>query len=126
MKDPHLDESMATKQKSLNKESKSEKPEEHRGNGHIGKKPSKMFEFRINFNLKNIVLGLLVLFILFSVIGNLSNTNGLTPEQPLTTIINDIKDQKIQKIEIEDTKLTVTYKDGKKAISHKEPQESLV
>ena len=90
-----------------------------------GKHPKKMFEFRLQFNLKNIVTFLLVGFIILSVIGNLSNPNGILPEQPFTTIVNDIKDKKVSTIEVEDSKLTVTYADGKKVISHKEPQDSL-
>ena len=95
-----------------------------RTNGN-GKHPKKMFEFRLQFNLKNIVTFLLIGFIILSVIGNLSNPNGILPEQPFTTIINDIKDKKVSTIEVEDSKLTVTYADGKKVVSHKEPQDSL-
>jgi len=95
-----------------------------RSNGN-GKHPKKMFEFRLQFNLKNIVTFLLIGFIILSVIGNLSNPNGILPEQPFTTIINDIKDKKVSTIEVEDSKLTVTYADGKKVVSHKEPQDSL-
>lgn len=49
-----------------------------------GKHIKKMFEFRLNFNLKNIVLGLLVAFILLSVLGNLANPSVLLPEVPFT------------------------------------------
>jgi cell division protease FtsH len=95
-----------------------------RTNGN-GKHPKKMFEFKLQFNLKTIVTFLLVGFIVLSVIGNLANPNGVLPGQPFTTIINDIKDKKVSIIEVEDSKLTVTYADGKKVISHKEPQDSL-
>ena len=90
-----------------------------------GKHPKKMFEFKLQFNLKTIVTFLLVGFIVLSVIGNLANPNGTLPEQPFTTVISDIKDKKVSTIEVEDSKLTVTYADGKKVISHKEPQDSL-
>ena len=95
-----------------------------RTNGN-GKHPKKMFEFKLQFNLKTIVTFLLIGFIVLSVIGNLANPNGVLPEQPFTTIINDIKDKKVSTIEVEDSKLTVTYADGKKVVSHKEPQDSL-
>lgn len=92
----------------------------------IGKKKRmSMFTFRLNFNLKNIVSGLLVLFIIFSILGNMSGAGTDSKEQPFTTLVTDIKNEKIQRIEVEDTKLTATYKDGSKAISHKEPQDSL-
>lgn len=93
--------------------------------GGNGKHPKKMFEFRLNFNLKNIVTGLLIVFIILSVLGNLSNPNSALSEQPFTTIVSDIKDKKVSTIEVEDSKLTVTYIDGKKVVSHKEPQDSL-
>ncbi len=95
-----------------------------RTNGN-NKHPKKMFEFKLQFNLKNIVTFLLVGFIILSVIGNLSHPNGILPEKPFTTIVSDIKDKKVSTIEVEDSKLTVTYADGKKVISHKEPQDSL-
>ncbi|MBI5465551.1 ATP-dependent zinc metalloprotease FtsH, partial [Candidatus Gottesmanbacteria bacterium] len=47
-------------------------------------------------------------------------------EKPLSTVINDIRDGKVGKIEVEETKLTVLYKDGKSFTSHKESQESLI
>jgi len=85
----------------------------------------RIFELKMNLNLKNIVLGILILFLVFSAIGSLSGTNGVLPEKPLTTVINDIKEKQIEKIDVEEEKLTVTYKNGNKVISHKEPQESL-
>jgi len=90
-----------------------------------GKKPMRIFEMKLNLNLKNIVLGFLILFLVLSALGSLSNTNMTNPEEPLTTVINDIKDKKVQKIDVEGDKLTVTYKDGKKIISQKESQDSL-
>ncbi|MFH0750176.1 MAG: ATP-dependent zinc metalloprotease FtsH [Candidatus Gottesmanbacteria bacterium] len=89
------------------------------------KKPMKMFELRFNFSLKNIISALLIIFIIFSLLGNMGSKGANIPEQPFTTIVSDIKDNKIQTIEVEDAKLTVIYKDGKKTISHKEPQDSL-
>jgi cell division protease FtsH len=94
-------------------------------NGKDGKK-GKMFEFRLDFSLKNIVIGLLIFFFISSAISSLAGTNTLLPNQPLSVIIADSKAKKVSKIEVEDSKLTVTYKDGKKVVSHKEPQESLV
>jgi len=101
------------------------KPQKQTRTNGNGKHQKKMFEFKLQFNLKNIVTGLLIAFIVLSVIGNLSNPNGILPEQPFTTIVSDIRDKKVSTIEVEDSKLTVTYGDGKKVISHKEPQDSL-
>ena len=111
---------MATKQQ---KTTETHLPRRQAGGN--GKHPKKMFEFKMQFNLKNIVTGLLIAFIVLSVIGNLANPNGILPEQSFTTVVNDIKDKKVSTIEVEDSKLTITYADGKKVISHKEPQDSL-
>jgi cell division protease FtsH len=90
-----------------------------------GKKVNKMFEFKFEFNLKNIVIGLFVLFLIFSVIGSVSNQNGTTPEKPLSIVLTEIKDGKISKIEVEEGKVTATYKDGTKSIARKESQDSI-
>jgi cell division protease FtsH len=95
----------------------------HSGNG---KKQKKMFEFRLDFNLKNIVIGLFILFFLFSLFGSFGGGQALLPEKPLSGVISDVRDQKVQKIEVEEAKLTVFYKDGTKFSSRKEPQESMV
>ena len=89
------------------------------------KKPQKMMEFRFNLNLKNIVVGLLVVFVIFSMFGSMNENATKTTEQPFTSIIADIKEQKIKTIEVEDSKLTAIYMDGKKVTSFKEPQDSL-
>jgi len=56
---------MATKINKTTKEPRGTKQEDRRGNGHNGKKPIKMFEVRLNFNLKNIIIGLLIIFVVF-------------------------------------------------------------
>lgn len=91
-----------------------------------GKKTKKMFEFRLNFNLKNIVIALFIGFILFSFITSISERATSLPEKPLSTVVSDVKNGEVTRIEVEETKLTVLYKDGSKFVSHKEPQESLV
>ncbi len=89
------------------------------------KKPSKKVEFRLNLNLKNIVVGLIIIFVIFSMFGSLNEANSKTTEAAFTSIIADIKEQKVKTIEVEDSKLTAVYSDGKKVISYKEPQDSL-
>jgi len=90
-----------------------------------GKKKMRIFEMKLNFNLKNIVFGFLIVFLILSAIGSYNGSNGVLPEKPLTTVINDIKEKKVDNIEVEEGKLTVSYKDGGKFVSRKEPQESL-
>ncbi len=91
-------------------------------NGH---KKTKVWMFHVDFNIKNIFIGLFVLFLLLSLIGSV-NSDNLLPEKPLSTVITDIKAGTVKKINVEESKLTVEYANGDKAISRKEPQESLV
>jgi len=90
-----------------------------------GGKKSKIWMFQFHLNLKNIFIGLFVLFILLSFLGSLSGSNSNLPEKPLSTVISDIKAGGVGSIDVEDTKLTVSYKNGTKAVSHKETQDSL-
>ena len=95
------------------------------GNGN-GKHGKKVWEFGFQFNVKNIFLGLFIAFLVFSLLGSLGDKVSTLVEKPLSTVITDVKEGKIDKIEIEESRLTVSYKDGTKFISHKEPQESLL
>src|SRR3990167_8839059 len=95
------------------------------GKGNKNHRKGKIFEFRLDFNLKNIVIGLFILFIAFSLLGSLGQQAATSLEKPLSTVISDVKDGKVTKIEVEESRLTVHYKDGGKFISHKEPQESM-
>lgn len=90
-----------------------------------GKHTGKMFQFRFELNLKNIVIGAFIIFLIISLIGSFGGQNGLLPEKPLSTILADIKNGKVNKVEVEDTKLTVHYTNGDQAVSHKESQESI-
>jgi cell division protease FtsH len=93
--------------------------------GGAGKKANKMFEFKFELNLKNIVIGLFILFLIFSVIGSVTNQNGTASEKPLSTVLTEIKDGKVTKIEVEEGKVTATYKDGAKSVARKESQDSI-
>ncbi len=92
------------------------------GNG----KKGRMLALQFQFNLKNIFIFLFILFFALSVIGSFSGQASLYPEKPLSTIISDIKENKVTKVEVEESRLTVVYKNGEKVASRKEPQESLV
>jgi cell division protease FtsH len=91
-----------------------------------GKKGKKIFQLQMQLNFKNVMIGLFVLFLAFSILGSIGNQTGLLSEKPLSTVIADVKENKVEKIEVEDTRLTVTYKGGDRFVSHKEPQESMV
>lgn len=90
-----------------------------------GKKTPKIFEFKLNLNPKNIFIGLFVAFLVFSLLGSIGEQANFLPEEPLSTVVSDVKASKVKSIEVEDTKLTVTYKDGSSFVSHKESTESM-
>ncbi len=96
-----------------------------RKNGNT-KKTKKVFQFQLQLNFKNVVIGLFVLFFLFSFFGSVSNQASLAEAKPLSNVITDVKDGTVKTIEVEDTKLTVVRKDGTKYTSTKESQDSLV
>lgn len=81
--------------------------------------------FQVNLNLKNIFIGLFILFLVLSAIGSMTSETALLPDRPLSSIVADVKNGQVVRIDVEDTKLTVEYKDGMKAVSHKEAQDSL-
>ncbi len=91
------------------------------GNGKHGR----VWMFKLNFNLKNIFIGLFIAFLALSLLGSIGSEERLLKEVPLSSVVSDVKDGKVEKIEIEEGKLWIVYKGGEKAISHKEPQESL-
>ncbi len=90
-----------------------------------GKKMRKMFAFQLNFNLKNIIIGLFVAFLLFSIFGSIADPSRVLPEKPLSTVVADVKEGSVSKVEVEESRLIVSYKNGERAVSHKEPQESM-
>jgi len=96
----------------------------NKGNG--GRQIRKIFELRLNLNLKNIILWALIFLFGLSFFLSFQKGSKSYQERSLTTVLSDIKADKVSKIEIEERKLTVFYKDGKTFITNKEPQESLV
>ena len=90
------------------------------------KKVKKIFEMKINFNLKNVVLWLLILFFGVAFFLSFQKANELYPEKPLSSVLVDIKEEKVKKIEVMDSRLLITYKDESLFSSYKEPQQSLV
>lgn len=90
-----------------------------------GKKINKIFEFKLNLTPKNIFLWLIVVFLAFSVFLSFREGAHLFPDKPLSNVISDISKGEVTKIEVVDTKMMVTYKDGKVYTSHKEGQDSI-
>lgn len=94
--------------------------------GSNGKKSKKIFQFKMQLNFKNVVIGLFALFFLFSVLGSIGSQAGLSDMKPLSTVVADVKEGKVKTIDVEDAKLTVINKDGSKYVSTKESQDSLI
>jgi cell division protease FtsH len=90
------------------------------GNG----KKNKVWMFQLNFNLKNIFIGLFIAFLILSAIGSMSADTANLEDRPLSTVVADVRDGNVARIDVEETKLTATYKDGTKVVSHKEAQDS--
>ena len=86
----------------------------------------KIFEMRLNFNLKNAVLLFLVVFFGLAFFLSFQKANELYPDKPLSSVLVDLKEGKVQKIEVLDSRLLLTYKDESLFTTHKEPQQSLV
>lgn len=93
---------------------------------HTNGKKRGMFEFRFNFNLKNIFIALFVLFIAASVFSSFGSQASLLEEKPLSTVLSDIKADRVNKVEVEEARLFVSYKDGSEFVSRKEANESFV
>lgn len=70
--------------------------------------------------------GALFLFFLFLTlsVGDIAG-GGDVRSIPLSQVINDTKARKVSSIEVSDTKLSVTYRNGQKAQSQKEPNSSI-
>ncbi|MCL4360515.1 ATP-dependent zinc metalloprotease FtsH [Patescibacteria group bacterium] len=95
-------------------------------NGNNGKKAAKIYELKFYLNPKNIFIGLFIVFLLFSMLGSVGTTGTPVPAEPLSTVVADAQAGKIREVDVEDTKLTVHYKDGKTVTSYKEPGESFL
>jgi len=81
----------------------------------------KKFEFKFKINLKNLLLWALIFWVGFSFLVSLRMQVPGKEKIPLSQVLNDIKEGKIEKIEVEDSRLYLTYKDGQVFLSQKEP-----
>ena len=91
------------------------------------KKPQKNKKSGFRITWKDIVLYgfLLFFFVLITFgFGGLSSFNS-TQKAPLSTVISDVKQNKIKEIVISDSTLDVTYKNGNKVTTTKEPNTSI-
>ncbi len=85
-----------------------------------GKKKQKIFKLKVNFSWKNVLLyGTILLFMFFLFVGlgqSLENAKSV----PLSQILSEVKKGQIKEIEVTDTKLTATRRNGTKVDAMKE------
>ncbi|MFA5188111.1 MAG: ATP-dependent zinc metalloprotease FtsH [Patescibacteria group bacterium] len=75
--------------------------------------------------LKNFLI-FLIIFLVIAALFNTYNASTTKPEQVgIETVINQINAEEIQQINVNNTDLQITLKDGKKEVSQKESTESL-
>lgn len=89
-------------------------------------KKIKKFEFRLDLSSKKLIVWFLVIMLGLSFLSSLLHPGITAEEIDLTQSLNDIKDNKVEQILVDSDRLLLTYKDGKKFSSRKEPGESLV
>ena len=90
-------------------------------------RPRKIKKIGFKLGWKDLILyGFLFFFLLFILIGLGDFTsNKKSNEIPISRLVQDIKGKKVEEINVADAKIDIKYKDGKTAISKKEPGVSL-
>ncbi|MBP7832579.1 MAG: ATP-dependent zinc metalloprotease FtsH [Candidatus Levybacteria bacterium] len=83
--------------------------------------------FKLRLTWKDLILySFIFLFFVFLSFGIGDLTSSQSSQAiPLTTALKDIKDKKVKDVSVSTTKLTLTYKDGKKATADKEQNASI-
>jgi cell division protease FtsH len=96
-------------------------------NKNENKKNKKLFEWKIEINLKNLFIAFFVFLFLYQFFHAINQeVKQIVPEKPITQVIEEIKEKKVKKIEIINNRLLIEYKNNTYAISHKEPSESFL
>jgi len=91
------------------------------------KKKKKLFEWKIEINLKNLFIAFFLFIFLYQFFHTINQElKQITPEKPITQVIKEIKEKKVKKIEIRENRLLIEYKNNTYAFSHKEPSESFL
>ena len=87
----------------------------------------KRTKFGLRFTWKDLLLyGFLFFFLLFLMMGIGGFTAGTGGnDTPISKLVSDIRDKKVEDVTITDSRVEITYKNGEKAVSHKEPNTSL-
>lgn len=88
---------------------------------------SKKKGFKLRLSWKDLILySFIFLFFIFLSfgIGDITSSQG-SKNIPLTAALKDIKEKKVKDVSVSNTKLSLTYKDGKKATADKEQNASI-
>lgn len=96
----------------------------------MAKKPLKQKEqrikvFKFSFTLKDILLWVLLSIVVMAMFISFGNTRSNTSEKSLSDVFADIQEGTIEKMEVEDTRLVLTYRNGEEFVAYKEPQASV-
>lgn len=81
----------------------------------------KKFEFRFKLNTKTLLTWLLVGVIAASFFFSFTASQKTEKPIPLSQALADIKEKKIKEVGVQDSQISLTYKDGQTAVSQKEP-----
>lgn len=90
------------------------------------KKKTKKLEFKLNFSPKNLLIWALVLFLGFSFLSSFLHPASTAQEIDLSKALIDIKDNKVKQVLVDADRLLLTYQNGDKFSTRKEPGESLM
>jgi len=86
----------------------------------------KKFEFKVNLNLRRLLMWFLILLLFVPFFLSLFEGFGGVDEVALSDLVADIKAEKIEEILVAGSRLEVLYKDESVKVSRKEEGESLV
>jgi cell division protease FtsH len=90
-----------------------------------GKKKQKTFKFKLNFSWKNVLLYGVIVFLAFFVILGFGQGFETAKTVPLSQILSDVKKGNVSQVEVVDTKITATEKNGTKIQAFKEPSSNI-
>jgi len=84
----------------------------------------KKFELHFNFNMRNIILVLLILFLIGPFLISLLGIKPQPEEISLSQALTDIKEDKVEKVNVSGDRVNLVYKDGEQKLFFKESNVS--
>jgi len=92
---------------------------------HLNRRPNKIKEFKINFDIKTIFIIFFVGLFVFTLFSSaMKEYKKMVPDKPISALLEEIKQGKVKKVEVVDNKLNITYQDNSQATSTKETSDS--